>query len=101
MSAALVAEVRDRHTDQRVDAGGQIQREAAKKYREETEQPSVIEKDTLDCAAGVITRRRFHHSSRRPQQRPRSRAAAAPGAASATVVLTDAGRKHSLLLQPW
>src|SRR5208282_1057466 len=54
MASALAAEIRDRHADQRIDARRQIQREAAKKYREEAEQPSMIGEDAPDRGAGII-----------------------------------------------
>ena len=91
MAAALVAEVRDRHADQRIDARRQIQREAAEKYREEAKEPSVIEKDVLDRAAGIIIAAADATALRPPAAIPSSAPAAAPGAASATVVLTEAG----------
>jgi len=54
MASALAAEIRDRHADQRIDAWRQIQREAAKKYRQKAQQPSMIGKDVPDCGAGII-----------------------------------------------
>ncbi len=64
-AAALVAEVCDRHADERIDAWRQIQREAAEKYREEAEKPSVI----LERCARLRRRNRRHRRYRRRMSR--------------------------------
>src|SRR5208282_1939504 len=77
MASALAAEIRDRHADQRIDARRQIQREAAKKYREEAEQPSMIGEDAPDRGAGIIAAAdtaALRASGAYPLQRARRRA---------------------------